>query len=135
METRSEEYFQALCAGLGVDVQPNEAGSCLVAVDDSFGVVMRGNDAAGRMEISAVVADELPEGIEYSDMLDLLSLSLGPLFDAPGVGREPESGAIVMYALFPFEAMTPADFAEAVPQFIDRARGLADRLAALKNRE
>ena len=135
METRSEEYFQALGAGLGVDVRPNDDGTCLVAVDDSFGVVMRGNEDAGRMEVSAVVADELPEGVEYSDMLDLLSLSLGPLFDAPGVGREPESGAIVMYALFPFEATTPADFAEAVPQFIDRARGLADRLAARKNGE
>ena len=135
MKTRSEEYFQALGAGMGLDLQPNDEGACIIAVDDSFGVVMRGNEDAGRIEISAVVADELPEGVEYSDMLDLLSLSLGPLFDAPGVGREPESGAIVMYALFPFEATTPADFAEAVPQFIDRAHGLADRLAALKNGE
>ena len=135
MNTRSEEYFQALGAGMGVDIRPNDDGSYLVVVDDSFGVVMRGNEDAGRMEVSTVVADELPEGVGYPDMLDLLSLSLGPLFDAPGVGREPESGAIVMFALFPFEATTPADFAEAVPQFIDRARGLADRLAARKNGE
>ncbi len=135
MTTRSEEYFQALGAGLGLDVQPDNDGLRQVAVDGGFGVTIRGNDESGRMELSAVVADELPEGTGYSDMLDLLSMSLGPLFDAPGVGREPESGAIVLYALFPFETTTLADFTEAVPQFIDRVRGLADRLAALKNKE
>lgn len=135
MTKRSDEYFQTLGNELGLDVQPDDEGSCLVAVDGGFGVTIRGNDEAGRMEVSAVVADRLPEGVEYSDMLDLLSMSLGPLFDAPGVGREPESGAIVLYALFPFETTTLADFTEAVPQFIDRARGLADRLAALKNKE
>ena len=135
MTTRSEEYFQALGAELGLDVQPDSEGACLVAVEGGFGVTIRGNDEAGRMELSAVVADELPEVAGYPVVLDLLSMSLGPLFDAPGVGREPESGAIVMYALFPFETTTLADFAEAVPQFIDRARGLADRLAALKDKE
>jgi len=135
MTKRSDEYFQTLGNELGLDVQPDDEGSCLVAVDGGFGVTMHGNDEAGRMEMSAVVADELPEDAGYSDVLDLLSMSLGPLFDAPGVGRDPESGAIVLYALFPFETTTPADFAEAVPQFIDRVRGLADRLAALKNKE
>ena len=87
------------------------------------------------MELSAVVAAELPESAAYSDMLDLLGLALGPLFDAPGIGRDPESGAIVLYALLPFATTTPADFAEAVPQFLDRARGLADRLASFESQE
>ena len=78
-------------------------------------MIVRANDAAARMELSAVVAAELPESAAYSDMLDLLGLALGPLFDAPGIGRDPESGAIVLYALLPFATTTPTDFAEAGP--------------------
>ena len=133
MNNRSEEYFQVLGSNLGVEIRPNEDGTNLITVDGNFAVIMRGNDVAGRMELSAAIADELPESVSYSDMLDLMSLALGPLFDAPGIGREPESGAIVMYALFPFDTISPADFAEAVPQFLDRARRLSDHFAAMSD--
>lgn len=131
MANSSEEYFRELGAKFGFEVGPDGNGECLVTVDDTLGVLVRANETAGRMELSAVVAPELPEGVAYSDMLDLFGLALGPLFDAPGIGREPESGAIVLYALFPFPTTTPADFAEAVPQFLDRARALSARLEAL----
>ena len=58
-------------------------------------------------------------------------MALGPLFDAPGIGREPESGAIVLYALMPFDAVTPSEFAEAALQFLDLARAVTARLASL----
>ena len=135
MTNGSEEYFQALGGQFGFEVEPGADGTCFIAAEEAPGVIVRANEAAARMELSAVVAAELPEGAAYSDMLDLLGLALGPLFDAPGIGRDPESGAIVLYALFPFPTTTPADFAEAVPQFLDRARGLADRLAALEPQE
>ena len=131
MKTRCEEYFQVLGERFGMDFWPGEDGSCLMSVDERLGVMLRGNEDARRMELSAVVADELPEGVAYSDMQDIMSLSLGPLFDAPGIGREPESGAIVLYALFPFDTTTPADFAEAIAAFIDRANGLVRRFAAI----
>ena len=83
------------------------------------------------MEVTAAVADELPEGITYSDMLDLLDVAIGPLFDAPGIGREPESGAVILYAMMPFATATPADFAEAVQQFIELASAFSGRLAAI----
>ena len=58
-------------------------------------------------------------------------MALGPLFDAPGIGREPESGAIVLYALMPFDAVTPSEFAETALQFLDLARAVTARLASL----
>ena len=33
MNTRSEEYFQALGTGMGVDIRPNDDGTYLVVVD------------------------------------------------------------------------------------------------------
>ena len=135
MTNSSEEYFRALGEKFGFVVAPGDDGACFIAAEGAPGVIVRANDAALRMELSAVIAAELPEGVAYSDMLDLLGLSLGPLFDAPGIGRDPESGAIVLYALFPFPTTPPADFAEAVPQFLDRARRLADRLASFEPQE
>ena len=135
MINSSEEYFQALGEQFGLEAVPGDDGTCCIAAEGAPGVIVRANDAAVRMELSAVIAAELPEGVAYSDMLDLLGLSLGPLFDAPGIGRDPESGAIVLYALLPFTTTTPADFAEAVPQFLDRARNVSDRLASLEPQE
>jgi hypothetical protein len=135
MANSSEEYFQALGEQFGLEATPGDDGACCIVAEGAPGVIVRANDAATRMELSAVVAAELPEGAAYSDILDLLGLALGPLFDAPGIGRDPESGAIILYALLPFTTTTPADFAEAVPQFLDRARNVSDRLASLEPRE
>lgn len=135
MGNGNEEFFRALGEKFGFEVEPGPEGTCFIAAEESPGVIVRANDAAARMELSAAIAPELPEGVAYSDMLDLLGLALGPLFDAPGIGREPESGAIVLYALFPFATTPPADFAEAVPQFLDRARNLAEHLASLEPKE
>ena len=134
MTNRSDEYIQVLGEKLGFAVKPGENGTCLVTKGGSTGVVVRANDEAARMELSAAVAPDLPEGVAYSDMLDILGMSLGPLFDAPGIGREPESGTIVLYALMPFALTTPADFADAVTQFLDRAQNLADWFVSLEQK-
>ncbi len=126
-----DTYFLALGESLGIDIRPGEDGTCLISVDNALPVVARANEGAQRMELTAAVAAGLPEGASYSDMLALLDTALGPLFDAPGIGREPESGAIVLYSLMPFAVVSPADFAEAVPQFIDLAASFSARLAAL----
>ena len=39
--------------------------------------------------------------------------------------------AVVLYSLLPFVSVSPEDFAEAVPQFLDLARVLSARLASL----
>ena len=126
-----DSYFLALGESLGLDLQPGEDRTCLIAVDDALPVTVRANEEAMRMELTAAVAPEMPEGAGFSDTLDFLDIALGPLFDAPGIGRDPESGAIIFYLLAPFASVTPADFAEAVPVFLDQARSLSARLAAL----
>ena len=126
-----DKYFIALGESLGLAIQPGEDGACMVAVDESLPVVVRANEAAQRMELTAALAPELPEGAAWSDIMDMLNIALGPLFDQPGIGRDPESGAIVLYALLPLSVCSPAELAEAVPQFPDLSRALSARLAAL----
>ncbi len=127
-----DTYFMALGEKLGLDIVPGEDRTCFIAIDDALPVVVRANEDARRMELTATVAAELPEGAGWSDILDIFDMALGPLFDAPGIGREPESGAVVLYSLMPFDTAAPADFAEAVPQFLDLARSLSARLAAME---
>ena len=62
-------------------------------------------------------------------MMDMLDTALGPLFDAPDIGRDPESGAIVLYVLVSHVTTTPAEFAEAVSAFTDLAKTVSDRFA------
>lgn len=131
MSNTGKEYFLALGEALSLDAKPDEDGNCLLAVDNQLPVIVRANESAERMELTASVADALPEGLAYSDMLDLLGIALGPLFNAPGIGREPGSGAIVLYATMPFATTSTADFAEAVPAFIDLANNITSRLAAI----
>ena len=126
-----DAYFMALGESMGLDIKPGEDGTCLIAVEESLPVVVRANAEAQRMELTAAVAPEMPEGAAWSDILDLFGMALGPLFDAPGIGIEPESGAVVLYLLMPFATVSTADFAESVPQFLDLARGLSARLAGL----
>ena len=126
-----EPYFMVLGESLGLDIKPGEDGTCLIAVEDSLPVVVRANEERRRMEITAAVAQELPEGAAWPDILDIFDMALGPLFDAPGIGREPESGAMVLYSLMTFDAVSPAEFAEAVPLFLNLARTVSARLASM----
>ena len=128
----SSFYFMALSESLGLDIKPGEDGTCFITVQDALPVIVRVNEDARRMELTAAVASAMPEGAAWTDILDLFGMALGPLFDAPGIGIEPESGAVVLYSLLPFVSVTPADFAEAVPQFLDLAQALSARLAALE---
>ena len=62
--------------------------------------------------------------------MNLLGTALGPLFDARGIGREPESGAIALYGPAPFASVT-----QTALQFTDPAASFSARLAAMAGAE
>ncbi len=127
----SEPYFSALGNLLGLEITPDNNGTLIATINDQIPIVIRSNEDAKRIDVTAVVAPELPEGVSYSAMMDMLDTALGPLFDAPGIGRDPESGAIVLYMLVSFATNTPAEFAESVRAFMDLSKTVSDRLANL----
>ena len=129
MHTEGEEYIRKLGEATGLAAKLDEGGSCHFSVEGGVNVIVHANEEAGCMELTSVVAQELPEGISYSDMMDLLDIALGPLFGMPGLGREPESGALVFYAVLPFRTTTQAEFAEAAIKFMEYAQNLSARLS------
>ena len=48
----------------------------------------------------------------------------------PAVGRDPETGFLAAFALFPLATLSPAEFPDAFDKFAAFATALADRLDA-----
>ncbi len=91
---------------LGLDLAFDEDGACRLEVAQLVAVDIRANKDDGTLTLSAVVREELPDPLSYVTVLDLLALALDPARsggNAPVVGRDDESGFVVMY-----EVVTPS---------------------------
>ena len=91
---------------LGLDLAFDEDGACRLEVAQLVAVDIRANKDDGALTLSAVVREELPDPLSYVTVLDLLALALDPARsggNAPVVGRDDESGFVVMY-----EVVTPS---------------------------
>lgn len=110
----------------------DEDGNCPMMVGEDFPVNVRRDENWGRLVLSAPVAPELPEGVDYAFMQTLLDFALAPMFDgSPAIGREPESGTLVAYSILNAAELTEASFKEAFEAFVSFAMGMSERLAAL----
>ena len=129
MSAFAEEHIARLGEDLGLALKLEE-GICTLMSEGEFQLEIRANEEEDALEISSVVASELPEGVGYVEMLELMNIGLGPLFGRPGLGRDPESGVIVLYAVLSATRVSPYDFAEAVKRFMELARALVARFRA-----
>lgn len=111
------EYLQILGEHLGMELDGAE-GECHLMVGESCPVNIVANTARETIDLSSMVAAELDEDLGYDVLLDLLNAGLGPLLDRPGVGRDPESGAIMLYAIVSPLTVTPTEFTELFDRFV-----------------
>ena len=101
-----DDILKEFGAKIGVDLAFDEDGACRLEVAKLVAVDIRANEDDGTLTLSAVVREELPDPITYSTVLDLLALALDPARqggNSPVVGRDDESGFVVMY-----EVATPS---------------------------
>ena len=76
------------------------------------------------------VADELPDPVDYSLVLDLLDFAMAPLLTGgPAIGRDPESGILQAFAVIPAEDLSADEFIKAVQSFIEFQVALSERIA------
>ena len=62
---------------------------------------------------------------------DLLNLGFGMMQEGlPAVGRDPETGLIAAFAIFPYSRLVAAEFPDAFEKFVAFAMRLAERLEA-----
>ena len=101
-----DDILKEFGAKMGIDLAFDEDGACRLEVAKLVAVDIRANEDDGTLTLSAVVREELPDPITYSTVLDLLALALDPARqggNSPVVGRDDESGFVVMY-----EVATPS---------------------------
>ena len=131
MEIIAQDAVSALAAHVGIPLDLR-GGSCeLLVGDQPFSI---NHDAAlERLVVSALVADDLPPAPSRQLVCDLLNLGFGMMLEgsgSPAVARDPETGFIAAFVIFPLATLSPAEFPEAFDKFAAFATALADRLDA-----
>ena len=131
MEIIVQDAVSALAAHVGIPLDLR-GGSCeLLVGDQPFSI---SHDAAlERLVVSALVADDLPPAPSRQLVCDLLNLGFGMMLEgsgSPAVARDPETGFIAAFVIFPLATLSPAEFPDAFDKFVAFATALADRLDA-----
>ena len=129
MEITAQDAVSALAAHVGIPLDLR-GGSCeLLVGDQPFSI---SHDAAlERLVVSALVADDLPPAPSRQLVCDLLNLGFGMMLEgSPAVARDPETGFLAAFAIFPLATLSPAEFPDAFDKFVSFATALADRLDA-----
>ena len=124
-----EDALGALSAHLGLPLEFND-GSCAFNVAGQPFTITR-DDELDRLVVSALVADDLPDAPSRKLMTDLLDLGFGMMHEGlPAVGRDPETGFIAAFAVYPCSRLVAAEFPDSFMKFVSFASRLSDRLEA-----
>ena len=95
-----DDILKEFGAQLGLDLAFDENGVCRLELEQLVAVDIRARQDDGTLTLFAVVREELPDPLSYATVLDLLALALDPARsggNAPVVGRDDESGVVMMY--------------------------------------
>ena len=127
--TTAQDAISALAAHVGIPLDLRD-GFCEILIDGQpFSI--RHDEARDRLVASALVADDLPAAPSRQLVCDLLDLGFGMMEDGlPAVARDPETGFLAAFAIFPLATLSPAEFPDAFDKFAAFATALADRLDA-----
>ena len=131
MEIIAQDAVSALAAHVGIPLDLR-GGSCELLVGDQPFSISH-DEALERLVVSALVADDLPPAPSRQLVCDLLNLGFGMMLQgsgSPAVARDPETGFIAAFVIFPLATLSPAEFPEAFDKFAAFATALADRLDA-----
>ena len=122
-----EDALGALSAHIGMPLEFQD-GSCAFNIGGQPFTITQ-DDELDRLVVSALVADDLPAEPSRQLIADLLNLGFGMMHEGlPAVGRDPETGFIAAFAIYPCSRLVAAEFPDSFTKFVSFASSLADRL-------
>ena len=122
-----EDALGALAAHLGLPLEFKD-GSCSFNVGGQPFTITN-DDELDRLVVSALVADDLPDAPSRKLTTDLLDLGFGMMHEGlPAVGRDPETGFIAAFVVYPCSRLVAAEFPDSFTKFASFASRLAERL-------
>ena len=126
-----DQIIRQLGGALGTELRFNDEDMCELAVGDSTVLSIERRPDAGTLLMTSVVADALPDPVDYGLVLDLLDFSLGAAVNGtPAVGRDEVSGLIVAHQTVTERELKEADFADIVGKFLTFREALERKLAS-----
>lgn len=127
-----EDALGALAAHLGLPLEFND-GSCVFNIGGQPFTITNDGEL-DRLVVSALVADDLPDAPSRKLTTDLLDLGFGMMHEGlPAVGRDPETGFIAAFAVYPCTRLVAAEFPDSFMKFVSFASRLAERIDAERN--
>ena len=112
--------LSALSEKLGMELDFADEEEIDLDIGGEVTLNIRKDDETDVLSLTAVVAEDLPDALDPSMMVELMDLALNPLVSgAPAIGRENESGMMIAYVKLPVRTIDPAEFPEIVEAFID----------------
>ncbi len=130
-----DDILKEFGAKLGLDLAFDENGTCRLELAELVAIDIRANEDDGTLTLSAVVREDLPDPITYATILDLLALALDAAKsggNAPVVGRDDESGFVVMYQVATPSALNRKPLIAIFGEFMETYRAVS---ALLDNQE
>ena len=130
-----DDILKEFGAHLGLNLAFDEDGVCRLELEQLVAVDIRARQDDGTLTLFAVVREDLPDPISYATVLDLLALALDPARsggNAPVVGRDDESGVVVMYQVATPSELNRKPFIDIFGEFMETYRAVS---AMLDNQE
>ena len=122
-----DNIIKELGLELGVELKFNDEDMCELAIGESTVLSIERRPDAGTLLMTSVVADALPDPVDYALVLDLLEFSLGGAINGtPAIGRDTESGLLVAHQTVTERNLRNASFADIVKDFL-RFREVMER--------
>ncbi len=130
-----DDILKEFGAQLGLDLAFDENGVCRLELEQLVAVDIRARQDDGTLTLFAVVREELPDPLSYATVLDLLALALDPARsggNAPVVGRDDESGVVMMYQVATPSELNRKPLIDIFGEFMETYRAVS---AMLDNQE
>ena len=106
---------------LGIELAFDAQGACVLTVGDETPVAIQANVEDSSLTLSSALRDAMPDNMSLDQAQNLLALALDP-YDrgaaSPVVGRDAESGLVVLYEVLAPSALSRTPLSEAFTDFM-----------------
>ena len=100
---------------LGLELAFDDNGVCVLTLDEDTPIAIRAMEENSSLTLSSAIREELPQSLNLAQVEHLLALALDPMERggaSPVVGRDAESGLVIMYMVLTPSVLDKTPLAE-----------------------
>ena len=116
---------------LGLELAFDDDGVCVLTLDEETPIAIRAMEENSSLTLSSAIREELPQPLSLAQVEDLLALAYDPMEQggaSPVVGRDAESGLVVLYMVLTPSMLDKTPLAEIFGAFETTRKAVAAML-------